>query len=134
MNESKGSTFRKDIVTSKNGKHLSPKKASGTQVKTTKGGNMPQSTFSLVKVCMSKSITDTMSSGFQQGWIVFHILSAFVVYFKLLISSLVFLPILIVIPFVYTFQQSKNCNGQSAVENVAESQGLPYDPYTCGIT
>lgn len=69
MNEPKGSTFRKDIATSKNGKHLGPKKASGTQVKGLKEGNMPRSTSSQVK-------------------------------------------------------QSKNSNGQSAIEDVAELQGL----------
>ena len=52
MNESKGPTFRKDIVTSKNGKHLGPKKASGTQVKSNKEGNMLRSTPSQVKVCV----------------------------------------------------------------------------------
>ncbi|KAL8090055.1 uncharacterized protein LOC141697476 [Apium graveolens] len=70
MNQSKGSKFRNDIATFKNGKHLGPKKASGMQVKSIKEGNMPRSTSSQVK-------------------------------------------------------QSKNCNGQSAVEDVAESQGLP---------
>ncbi|KAK1382859.1 TPX2 domain-containing protein [Heracleum sosnowskyi] len=70
MNEPKGSTLRKHIATSKNGKHLGPKKVSGTQLKSIKVGNLPRSTSSQVK-------------------------------------------------------QSKNCNGQPATENVAESQGLP---------
>lgn len=67
MNESKGSKFGKDIATSKNGKHLGPKKASGMQVKSIKEGNMPRSTSSQVKVCMSKFITyvQEISTGFN---------------------------------------------------------------------
>lgn len=79
MNESKGSKFGKDIATSKNGKHLGPKKASGMQVKSIKEGNMPRSTSSQVKVCMSKFITyvQEISTGFNSfstlnySWFIF---------------------------------------------------------------
>ncbi|KAL8134088.1 hypothetical protein AgCh_009236 [Apium graveolens] len=49
INQSKVSKFCKDITTSKNGKYLGPKKASGMQVKSIKEGNMPRSTSSQVK-------------------------------------------------------------------------------------
>ncbi|XP_017231252.1 protein WVD2-like 6 [Daucus carota subsp. sativus] len=64
MNESKGPTFRKDIVTSKNGKHLGPKKASGTQVKSNKEGNMLRSTPSQVKqskICNGRSASENVT-------------------------------------------------------------------------